>query len=65
VRATTLDALANCYKVSIIEELRREVSPETTAKAWKEMREKGIAIIGSWISKRSKACQSSTLPADS
>jgi len=46
VRATTLDALANCYKVSIIEELRREVSPETTAKAWQEMREKGIAIIG-------------------
>lgn len=46
MRATTLDALANCYKVSIIGELRREVSPETTAKAWKEMREKGIAIIG-------------------
>lgn len=44
VKATAVDAAKAGYKVTVIESLCRGVSPETTAKALKEMKEKGITI---------------------
>ncbi len=45
VRATALDALANGYKVIVIEELCLGVAPDTSAKAWDEMKEKGAILM--------------------
>ena len=45
VKASALDALANGYKVIVVEGLCKGVAPETTAKAWKEMRKKGARLI--------------------
>lgn len=44
VKATALDAADAGYKVTVIEDLSKGVAPETTAKALKEMKEKGITI---------------------
>ncbi|MEJ2717979.1 MAG: bifunctional nicotinamidase/pyrazinamidase [Deltaproteobacteria bacterium] len=44
VKATALDAAKAGYKVTVIEDLCKGVAPETTAKALKEMKEKGITI---------------------
>ncbi|MDQ7784949.1 MAG: bifunctional nicotinamidase/pyrazinamidase [Desulfomonilaceae bacterium] len=44
VKATAVDAADAGYKVTVIEDLCRGVAPETTAKALKEMKEKGITI---------------------
>ena len=45
VKATALDAIAAGYEVDLIVGLCRGVSPETTAGALEEMKEKGVAII--------------------
>ena len=45
VRATALDALANGYKVILIEDLCRGVAPDTSAKALEEMKEKGVILM--------------------
>ena len=45
VRATALDALAAGYKVMMIKNLSRGVSPDTSQKAIEEMKAKGIAIL--------------------
>jgi nicotinamidase/pyrazinamidase len=45
VKATALDALANGYKVIVIEDLCRGVAPDTSAKAWEEMKEKGVTVM--------------------
>lgn len=44
VKATALDAAKAGYKVTVIEDLCKGVAPETTAKALKEMKEKGVTI---------------------
>ena len=44
VKATAIDAANAGYKVTVFEDLCRGVSPETTASALKEMKEKGIDI---------------------
>jgi nicotinamidase/pyrazinamidase len=44
VKATALDAAKEGYKVTVIEDLCKGVTPDTTAKALKEMSEKGIAV---------------------
>ena len=44
VKATAIDAAHAGYKVTVIEDLCRGVAPESTAKALKEMTEKGITI---------------------
>jgi nicotinamidase/pyrazinamidase len=45
VRATALDALANGYKVIVIEDLCRGVAPDTSAKAWEEMKQRGATLM--------------------
>ncbi len=45
VRATALDAVALGYKVIMIKNLSRGVSPETSEKAIDEMKAKGITVI--------------------
>ena len=45
VKATALDALANGYKVIVIEDLCMGVAPDTSAKAWEEMKEKGVTVM--------------------
>jgi len=45
VRATALDALANGYKVILIEDLCRGVAADTSAKALEEMKEKGVIVM--------------------
>jgi nicotinamidase/pyrazinamidase len=45
VRATALDALANGYKVILIEDLCMGVAPDTSAKALESMKKKGIIAI--------------------
>jgi nicotinamidase/pyrazinamidase len=45
VRATALDAVANGYKVILIEDLCRGVAPETSAKALEEMKKKGVILL--------------------
>lgn len=44
VKATAIDAAKAGYKVTVVESLCRGVTPETTAKALQEMKEKGITI---------------------
>lgn len=44
VKATAIDAANAGYKVTVIEDLCKGVAPETTAKALKEMTEKGITV---------------------
>lgn len=44
VKATAIDAANAGYKVTVIEGLCRGVTPETSAKALQEMKEKGITI---------------------
>ncbi|MBI5248539.1 MAG: bifunctional nicotinamidase/pyrazinamidase [Desulfomonile tiedjei] len=44
VKATAIDAANAGYKVTVIEDLCKGVTPDTTAKALKEMTEKGITI---------------------
>jgi len=44
VKATAIDAADAGYKVTVIEDLCKGVAPETTAKALKEMKDKGITI---------------------
>jgi nicotinamidase/pyrazinamidase len=46
VKATALDALLAGYSVTVVDELCRGVSPDTTAAALDEMREKGIRVVG-------------------
>jgi len=45
VRATALDAVGAGYKVVLIKNLSRGVSPDTSQKAIEEMKAKGIAIL--------------------
>jgi len=45
VKATALDAADAGYKVIVIEGLCKGVAPETSAKALKEMKDKGIIIL--------------------
>ena len=45
VRATALDAVANGYRVIVVEGLCRGVAPETSAQAWEEMKKRGVRII--------------------
>ena len=45
VKATALDAIEAGYRVDLILDLCRGVSPETTASALEEMAAKGVAII--------------------
>ena len=44
VKATAIDAADAGYKVTVIEDLCKGVAPETTAKAIKEMKDKGITV---------------------
>ncbi len=44
VKATAIDAANAGYKVTVIEDLCRGVTPETTTVALKEMAEKGVAV---------------------
>jgi nicotinamidase/pyrazinamidase len=44
VRATALDGRAAGYGVTVVEDLCRGVSPDTTAAALAEMREKGVKV---------------------
>ncbi len=45
VKATVLDARAEGYKVIMIKNLSRGVSPETSEKAIKEMKAKGVLVL--------------------
>lgn len=45
VRATALDAVAAGYKVIMIKNLSRGVSPDTSQKAIEEMKAKGIVVL--------------------
>jgi nicotinamidase/pyrazinamidase len=45
VKATAMDAQANGYKVVVIDDLSKDVAPDTTAKALEEMKAKGILIL--------------------
>jgi nicotinamidase/pyrazinamidase len=47
VKATVMDALEAGFQVELMLELCRGVSPDTTAAAIQEMKEKGATIIGS------------------
>lgn len=47
VRATALDGRAAGYGVTVVEDLCRGVSPDTTAAALAEMREKGVRVTPS------------------
>ncbi len=44
VKATAIDAAKEGYKVTVIESLCRGVAPESSAKAFQEMKDKGILI---------------------
>ena len=44
VKATAVDAADAGYKVTVIEDLCKGVAPDTTAKALKEMKDKGITV---------------------
>lgn len=44
VKATAIDAADAGYKVTVIEGLCKGVAPDTTAKALKEMKDKGVTI---------------------
>lgn len=44
-KATALDAVDAGYKVTVIEGLCKGVAPETSVKALKEMKEKGVVIL--------------------
>jgi nicotinamidase/pyrazinamidase len=44
VKATAMDAVAAGYKVTLIQDLCKGVTPDTTAKALQEMKDKGIKI---------------------
>lgn len=44
VKATAIDAADAGYKVTVIEDLCKGVAPDTTAKALKEMKDKGITV---------------------
>jgi nicotinamidase/pyrazinamidase len=46
VKATALDALSAGYSVTVVEDLCRGVSPDTTAAALDEMKAKGIRVAG-------------------
>ena len=45
VRATSLDAIAAGYRVIVIKNLCRGITPDTTQKALEEMKAKGIVIL--------------------
>ncbi len=45
VKATAIDALEAGYKVTVIEGLSKGVAPDTTAKAYDEMKQKGITVL--------------------
>ncbi len=45
VRATALDAVAAGYQVTLIKNLCRGIAPDTTEKAFKEMKSKGVVIL--------------------
>ena len=45
VKATALDAIEAGYRVDLIVDLCRGVSPDTTASALEEMKAKGVKII--------------------
>jgi nicotinamidase/pyrazinamidase len=45
VKATAIDAANAGYDVTVIEELCKGVAPDTPAKAWKEMKAKGITVL--------------------
>jgi len=45
VRATVLDAIVSGYKVILIKNLCRGVSPDTSQKAIDEMKAKGVAVL--------------------
>jgi nicotinamidase/pyrazinamidase len=45
VRATVLDAMVSGYKVILIKNLCRGVSPDTSQKAIDEMKAKGVAVL--------------------
>jgi nicotinamidase/pyrazinamidase len=45
VKATAIDAVDAGYKAIVIEELCKGVAPESSAKAFKEMKKKGITIL--------------------
>jgi len=47
VRATALDGLSTGYRVAIVEDLCRGVSPDTTSSALAEMRKKGVRLVPS------------------
>ncbi len=47
VRATALDGLSAGYRVAIVEDLCRGVSPDTTSSALAEMRKKGVRLVPS------------------
>jgi len=47
VKATAMDAAAAGYKVIVIEELCKGVAPDTSKKAVKEMKDKGITVLKS------------------
>lgn len=44
VKATSIDLIQAGYKVTVIQDLCRGVTPDTTAKALEEMKEKGVNI---------------------
>jgi len=45
VKATAIDAVTNGYKVTVVEGLSKGVAPDTTAKAFAEMKAKGILLL--------------------
>jgi nicotinamidase/pyrazinamidase len=45
VRATALDAVASGYKVILIKNLSRGVSPDTSQKAIEEINAKGVVVL--------------------
>jgi nicotinamidase/pyrazinamidase len=45
VKATAIDAADAGYKVFVVEDLCKGVAPDTSAKALKEMKQKGITIL--------------------
>ncbi|MCP3891584.1 MAG: isochorismatase family protein [Desulfobulbaceae bacterium] len=45
VKATAIDALEAGYKVTVIEGLSKGVASDTTAKAYDEMKQKGITVL--------------------
>jgi len=47
VRATALDGLSAGYRVTIVEDLCRGVSPDTTSSALAEMKKKGVRLVPS------------------